>query len=187
VKINKHLNLVIPIVRADGSKLYVHSTPIASEVFDTFYKPIARAHAEITAGGYGFASGPRIAAKLLRDAAKMLNMWEGPTGVERSLIPEIERLTNVFAPSGKGWELIPMYDAVRSGILDPEDTEQVLNAIAYFTVGSHMWPRLVMSSMLEGAAELWGARISSLNATEFMKSLTTSTEAENSGAKAAAA
>jgi hypothetical protein len=57
-------------------------------------------------------SGPRVAAMILKDKAIELGVWDGPEGVERGLIQEIRRLANVFVPTDKGWETIPINEAV---------------------------------------------------------------------------
>ena len=61
--INRKLNLVIPIERADGSQIFTHSTPISAEVFDKYFLVIAKTFSAIYSEGLGPLGGPRVAAR----------------------------------------------------------------------------------------------------------------------------
>jgi hypothetical protein len=37
LNITRNLNLVIPLLRADGTNLYVHSMPISTETFERYF------------------------------------------------------------------------------------------------------------------------------------------------------
>jgi hypothetical protein len=185
VRIDKALHLIIPVDRDDGAQIFVHSTPIGSDVFTTYYQVIGRVFNEIYTGGFGVLAGPRIAALLLRDVAKSTNAWEGPAGVERGLVAEIRRLTNVVAPGAHGWEMVPFEEAVNKGVLDKTEASEVEGAITFFTVASCMHRR-ADRAILEGAMKIWSARIESLTCSEFISSLPTSTGAASSGVRAVA-
>ena len=134
--IDRKLNLVIPVDNSDGSVTYVHSTPISREVFERYFKIIARTFAEIYSGGYTVYSGPRVAALLLKSTAMDLGVWDGPTGVERGLMDEIRRLTNVVLPAPQGgWVTMPFVEAIKAGQINEDDVAEVDNALAFL-----LWP-----------------------------------------------
>ena len=190
MKIDKNLNLVIPIYGDDDStvRAYVHSTPIAREVFEKYFMTIAQTFASIYGGGLGQLGGPPVAMLLLKQQAEKANAWDGPEGINAGLVEEIRRMTSVIVPGepGKGWQPLPLQVAVDRGFLNPDDKAEVENAIVFFIVVSAMHNRAVRRPILEGAVDLWGAQISSLNSSAFAASLATSTATGNSGEKSPA-
>ena len=76
MKIDKKLNLVIPIETDDGT-LYVHSMPIRREIFDTYFLVLSKTFAAIHGEGLGEIAGPRVAALILKKIAMDTGMWEG--------------------------------------------------------------------------------------------------------------
>ena len=186
MKINRNLNLVMEVDNGD-SKIFVHSMPISRQVFDTYYLPISKAFSAIYSQGLHTAAGPRVAKNLLRSAAIDIDMWEGPEGVENGLFNEIRRLTNVLVPvSGKGWETMVMDQAIKAGVIDDEQIIEIENCITFFIVASAMHMAKDREAILKGAGQIWGWQISSLNCTEFARSLPILTDAENSGETAPA-
>jgi len=181
VKINRNLNLVMEVDNGD-SKIFVHSMPISRQVFDTYYLPISKAFSAIYSQGLHTAAGPRVAKNLLRDAAKDVGIWEGPEGVENGLFNEIRRLTNVLVPiSGKGWETMVLDQAIKNGLIDEDQLSEIENSVTFFIVASAMHMAKEREAILTGAGNIWGWQISSLNCTEFAKSLPILTEEESSG------
>lgn len=138
----------------------------------------AKSFNTIYSGGLGIMSGPRVAAMVMKDAAKELGVWDGPEGAERGLVQEIRRLTSVIVLTEKGWEPIPLHEAITKGSLDESDAAEVENAVAFFTVVSHMHRKADRRQILEGALKLWGGRLESSSYTEFCASLSTSTTTE---------
>jgi hypothetical protein len=185
MRIDKRLNLVIPVERADGAMIYVHSTPISVEVFDTYFLVIAKTFGAIYSEGLGVIAGPRVADKLLRKVAQDMGAWEGAGGVRDGLVAEMRRLSNVLSPGAQGWEMLPFDDAKARGVIDAADAAEIEAAITFFTVASAMHRRTDQADILGSAMSLWGARIESLSCTELMNSLRTSTVAASSGATAA--
>lgn len=188
MKIDRKLHLVIPIERDDESKLFVHSSAIATEVFHIYYKPMAKALSAIYANGTGLM-GARIAHLALKEAAQELGMWddkENTRGVASGLVAEIHRLTNVLAPAKNGWEMIPFHEAKQRKLISASEADEVEGAICFFCLGSSLHRAAEAESLMKGASQLWGARIESLNCTEFMNSLATSTAVASIGAMAAA-
>ena len=176
-KINRQLNLVIPIEQGE-STIYAHATPVSSETFDSYFLTIAKAFSAIYSEGLGIIAGPRVAHNVLRKVSEELGNWDE---IKRGLINEIHRLTNVFAPQDKGWQMIPYDDAVRTGVIDAEDVGEIESALVFFTLSWHMHKRNAREEILQGASALWGAQITSLSCTEYRDSLPTLTAGENTG------
>ena len=171
LEIDRKLNLVLTVERADGSVAYVHSTPIRHEVFKRYYKVIAQAFSQIYAGGLGPLAAPRVAALLIRDLAQQAGTLEGPAGVENGLFGEMQRCTMVIVPGDRGWDTLPLADALQRKLLSEEDASEVENAVAFFTVASAMHTRKILTAALEGMKDLWGAQFVSLSSTAYASSL----------------
>jgi len=182
MKIDRKLHIVIPIEVEDGI-VYVHAKAIGADIFDRFYKPIAKAHSAMYFDKLGPFSAPKVADKYLRDVSQELGIWEE---VQRGLIAEIHRLTNVIRMTDKGWESVPYEEVRKKKLLEPEDLAQIEAALVFFTLGSAMYPARERRAIIDSAISLWNARTESLNSTDFMNSLATSTETENSGERTAA-
>lgn len=189
MKINKRLNLVLPIYdpstfekdEATGKteeiehvRCHVFSTPLQRETFDRYYMVIGQAFNTIMTKNLEFIGGAKLAYHVVRDIAVKSGEWEGDEGVENGLINEILRLTNVFAPSPRGWTMIPFEDACAGGILDEDDAAEVRNACVFFTLMSTMVRKDEVAGALRIPLRVWSARLESLSSTEFMNSLPTS-------------
>ena len=183
VKINRKLNLDVPVYRDDGTVLHVHASPIGREVFETYFEHFSRVFTLIYAGGHGITTGPRIAYLMLKKDAIDHGNWEGELGVKRGLIEEIGRLTNVLAPGDRGWETIPFDQALKDGMIDDDDAAEIWNALVYFTLASVMHRKAELGPLLSAALDLWGAQPTSLNCMEFRDSLPISTPTDSSGEK----
>lgn len=181
MRIDKRLNLVIPVERDDGTRIFVHSTPVSSDLFDTYWEPVGKAFSAIYSGGFGVIAGPRIAAKMLQKVSKELGKWDGPAGVRQGLVAEAHRLTNVLVSGKRGWEMIPFVDACSSGVIDKAEADEIEGALAFFTVASLTHRKADLPSVMAGAAQIWGAQTESLGCTEFRNSLATLSETGNSG------
>lgn len=201
MKINRKLNLVIPIlgdpiveknedgsvkVDANGNPVekdnvvgYVHAEPISKETFDAHYLVIAKTFGAIYGEGLGYSVGPRIAGRLLRTVATNMGAWDGPDGVEASLLRDVFQRANYVKANG---EIVPFEEAVVKKMLDEEDLSEVTNSLAFFTLASSMHLRADLPAVLAGAARFWGGRTTSSNSTEFAASLRTSNAGANTGA-----
>lgn len=188
MRIDKKLNLVIPVYGDDEKtpRVYVHSTPVGTDIWEKYWEPVSLAFTRVMTGGHGSVGGPRIADKMLRKVAMELGVWDTPDGVERGLIAEIHRLTLVLAPADKGWETIPFDEAKKRAVLSPEDAAEIEGALCFFCLIYLMHRKSIRQQMLEVAMQLWGAQIESLGSTEFTNSLPTSTEGASTGATVAA-
>jgi hypothetical protein len=184
MRIDKNLNIVIPVTRADGAQIFVHSAPISSDVFDTYFLVISKTFAAVYSEQLGPIAGPRVAHKLLKKVAMEMKVWEGAGGVAKGLVAEMHRLTNVVAPAARGWETIPFDEACARDVLDPTDASEIEGTLTFFTVGSCMYRRAELRENMAVAMEIWGARIESLDCTEFINSLPTSIGGGNTGVRA---
>ena len=177
MKLNPALNLVIPIEQ-EGGTIYVHATPPSAEVFDRYFLPISKTFAEIYNSGLGITAGPRVAAKLLKKVSIEMGAWDGPLGVEAGLVNEFHRLSNVI---GADSQIVPLQDIIDKKLIDADDLSEVENALSFFCVACTMHLKRERRPVLEGAAALWGAQITSLSCTEFKDSLRTSTVVASTG------
>jgi prophage DNA circulation protein len=190
MKIDKRLTLVVPIPRGEKELLYVHSTPVSVDVFRQYWEVVGQTMNALYSRGFGQFS-PRFACEMLKKIAAE-NGGASAAGqaaelarVEKGFLAEIRRMTNVFALGDKGWAMVPLDDARKSGVIDEDEADEVDNAIVYFTCAS----RSHLKSQLEelrGALSLWSARIESLSCMEFKRSLQTSIEDVNTGVTAIA-
>lgn len=177
IKINRKLNLVMDVDTGDGL-IHIHSAPISREVFEDNFLVISRAFTAVYTNGLGPVTGPRVAALLLKQEAQTLGVWDR---TQQSLMAEIYRLTNVVAPGPSGWESLPYDAAKKRGVLDENTASEVENCIVYFTCASSIHLKAELAVATEGLSTLWGAQTTSLNVTEYMRSLPTSTQEETTG------
>jgi hypothetical protein len=177
VKLNRKLNLVLS-VETDEGPIHVHSSPIGRNIFEDNFLVISRAFTAVYTNGLGPVTGPRVAALLLKQEAETLNIWPK---TQQSLMAEIYRLTNVIAPGPNGWETMPFDVARKRDILDDDAAAEVENCIVYFTCASSVHLKAELTVAMEGLSTLWGAQTTSSNATEYMRSLPTSTQEETTG------
>jgi len=195
ITIDKRLNLVIPIIRADETRLYVHSTPIRQETFEQHHMVLAKTWSAFAQNGLDPRSGPSVAAMILKDIAQEtsrapgLNWWDGPDGVggERGLMAEFVRLSNAIVPTAaSGWGTLPLQSALDQGLMDEEEKAEVMSLLTFFMVTSVVAPRVDRPRLVRGMAAIYELQTSYLNCTEFAASLKTSTIEENTGEKATA-
>lgn len=183
VAINEKLNLVVPLYRDTGLYAYVHSVPVSREVFEANFLLISKTFTAIYTEGLSEITGPRIAGLVMNSIAQAMQAsTKSDINPAQSLLNEIRRLTTVLVSDAGGWQNLTLHDALAMRKLDEDDVVEVENAIVFFICVSSIHRRAVLREILPGAVELWGARISSLNATAFAASLPTSTETGTSSA-----
>lgn len=185
MKIDKKLNLVVPVETENGS-IFVHSMPISREIFDKYVFIISKTLSVLYDEGLTVFAGPRVAATMLKNIAVERGIWEGDEGVEKGLMNEIRRLTNIVSVGDQGWVTSQFYDAAKSGVIDAETIAEVEGNIVFFTCVSLMHKRKEVPELLQGMNEIWGTQNTSLNCTEWANSLPTSTAEESSGEKVTA-
>lgn len=184
MKIDRKLNIVIPIETESKGLIYVHSTPISRDVFEQFYLELGKvfsqcfdainqAHLALTA--------PQLAYPALKTMTIKAGNWEE---VKKGLINEIVRLTNVLVIGEKGWESIPLDLAIKREILDEDEESEVLSALTFFTAICRVAPKDLRMSFLEMAGSLRSWELTSLDSTEYLNGLTISAKIVVTGKKA---
>ena len=181
--LNRKLNFVVPVEITPGVTVYVHSTPIGREVFETYYRSIAKTFTELFSAGLA-RTGVRVAKLMLQEVSRDMGLWDGPKGVNAGLVGEIHRLTNVVHPSGYGWVTTPFEDALREKMFDDDDVSEIENALVFFTLASAMVKKTELGQILDGALSLWGAYTESLDCMGLKGSLSTSTLPAATGERA---
>lgn len=192
MKIDRKLNLVVPVRREDGTSLWVYSTPIRKEVFETYYLVLAKTFSTLTRNGLDPRSGPSIAAMALRDVAvntprdQERNWWDGADGVggPAGLVAEIVRLsTCLVGTESGGWNTMPLQEALDRGHITEDEKAEVINPLCFFTVSSLVAPKKDRTILIQGMAAIYGLESTYSTFTEWMSSLKTRMLAESSGAK----
>ena len=192
ITIDKNLNLVIPLTRADGSKVYVHSTPVRFESFEKYHLVLAKTFSSFAMNGLDPRSGPSVAAMILKDVAKStvrvpgMDWWDGEDGVggAAGLMADMVRMSNVLTSTkDKGWVTEPLQSALDRNLITGEEKSEVMNILTFFTVVSLVAPKMDRPLLVNGMARIYELQAISLNATEFATSLKTSTIAVNTGEK----
>jgi hypothetical protein len=188
VTISRQLNLVAPVDREDGSRLYVHAQPISYETFKAYWLVLSKTWAEINAQGLREISGPRVALLMLTEVAQRtprgpgVTWWEGSDGVEAGLVRELVRLGNVLLPAdGGGWEQLPLDIALKRQLLTDEEAGDVLGQLTFFTLTWRLADLTDRADMATGAARVHGSLTTSSDVTAYASSLRTSTVDETTG------
>jgi len=182
VTINRQLNLVIPLIREDGTTIYVHSTPIRPETFEFYYMVLAKTWSAFIQNTLDPRTAPAVAALVLKETAKTtarypgVDWWSDSDGVggESGLLAEITRLSNVIAPNkDNGWSSITLHDAITKAIITPEEKSEVMNFLTFFTVGSLIPPKQDRTTIVQGLVVIYRLQTTSLNCMEYANSLKT--------------
>jgi hypothetical protein len=196
VRINRALNLIVPIYSGDGKDVvaHVHSIPLAEEVVDRYFLILGQTYNAIMSSGLGVGAGPGVAMRMLKMLAVKQGEWESRKavrageedviGVKDGLVEEMRRCTNVLAPVDGRWTTIPLAQAEARGYIDAEDRAEVENAIVFFMSACATLPRDTLRKTMELVSSLWSAQTSSSTPSEFISSLQTSSETGNSGGTA---
>lgn len=190
MRIDKALNLILPIERDDGVILFAHSAPISEQTFIAYHRAISMTYAQLTADGLVGSGGIRNADLMLKDICERAGLWaDDPQaktiGVERGLLGEIRRLTNVFAPTPEKWDMVPLTDCVRGDILSDREVREVEAAAVFFTCASRNFPRQNLREFLQLCSGRIGALVTFSSCTDFHRSLPTWTGDASSGEKVA--
>lgn len=180
-RIDEQLNLIIPTYRRDGKTVYVHASPISREVYDQYWYELALTFSMLHNEGFSATMGPRVSARMLKRVSIQNGTWQGDQGVEIGLMAEIRRLANVVVPGDRGWQTMPLDDAIRTKAIDEDDADQVENALVFFSVGWRLYLKLERVGILDGAVKLWGASTKSVALSAFIASLPISTVTGSTG------
>lgn len=192
MKIDRKLNLVIPLTREDGTTLWVYSTPIRKEVFETYFLVLAKTFSALTRNGLDPRSGPSVAALMLREVATAtsrdgeINWWDGDDGVggKTGLLAEIVRLSNCLVGTDTGWQTVPLQEALDKKLVADDEKSEVMNLLAFFTVSSLVAPKADRALLVNGMAAIYQLEATSSSFTEWASSLKTRIQDENTGEKA---
>jgi hypothetical protein len=176
--INRKLNVALPPIETEKGLVYVYASPIMMPTFRDSYKILGRAYTAIQTLGFGALTGPGLAAYVLRDEAKLL----GEEAQCESLMNEIRRLAQVIRMKDSSWDPVPLVEAVRMEVLSEEQIAEVENILVYFTCAS--WIRLPDEAQaISGLQILWHVQTLSSSLMDYLRSLPTSTQGENTGEK----
>src|SRR4051812_7863049 len=127
MKIDRRLNIVIPVENEDGSVFYAYAEPVGEAVFTANFRIFSKAFSIMMSEG-GQATGPRLAAMYLQLAADSTD----ETGeAYKTLMNEIRRLTNLVILVDGKWQTIPYDDAVRRKFIGSEDVKAVEGCCAF--------------------------------------------------------
>jgi hypothetical protein len=189
VHISRDLNIVIPVDGVNG-RVYVHSTPISSAVFDQYFLVLAKVYSTFDVERI-WPTAPRISSLLLRQIAQATvrpdgrgSWWDGPDGIENGLLNEVRRLTNIVLPvKDGGWTTMPFHEAAKQ--MDDDDLADVESLLAFFTCLSASTLRHQdRAAWKQRMAEGLDVQLTSLNCSEYAHSLATSPETASSGGTA---
>lgn len=180
MKLSPELNLVAPIEFADGTTGWLHSTPIAYDVWAKYFEPISIALSEIYANNAKLAA-PRMAAFKLQQIAERLGVWDGADGVDKGLMATIRNGTNVVIAGENGYDTLPYYTAIQRGLLTARDAGEIDNLIVFFILVSAVHGTK-KTGIIQPLLAMWDALLISLSFTAFVASLPTLIAVENTGA-----
>lgn len=178
MKIDRKLNLIVPIDHDDGKTYYVHSTPISREVFEQNFVLLGKTFNATYAQGLGIA-GPRLVALTMKRVATEMGQWDA---VQAGLIADIHRRSTVLVPNEVGsMEVVPWTEAVAKKLFSEDDAREVDNALCFFTLASAMHKKAEMDEVEFALKIGWGAEMSSSTPMAYAASLKTSTTEDSTG------
>jgi hypothetical protein len=93
------------------------------------------------------------------------------------------RLSNVLMPNpdGPDWKYIPLQSAVDNGFVDADEAKEVINILTFFTVASHVAPRVDRERIVRGMVAIYELQSTYLSVMEYATSLMTLTKDANTG------
>jgi hypothetical protein len=195
MRINKKLNLVIPVTTQNHGKIFVHSVPIGRDVFETYYFELGQVFDECFSSdnpSHTALSAPQIAYPALKKVARQAGTWENEknpadrSGVKFGLCQEIIRLTNVVFADESGWKALPLSTIIARDFLDEDEEAEVMSALIFFTSISLAGPKELRTAFLEMSGRIRGWELTLSDCMVYMTGLTTLTETETTQEKATA-
>lgn len=179
MRINKKMNLVIPMENEDGSKYYVHAKPFSRDAFEAHYLLFSQAFSSMIETGIQVTAGPRVAALVLKDLAKK----QGKEADYAAIIAEIKRTANVIKGGASGFEPKLLSTAIAHGDIAEEELAYIEGVICFFTLTSAMWMGERLDASLAFMSGLWGCQTTFSDCTEFTSSLRTAMTEDITGEK----
>lgn len=184
MKIDRKLNLVMPIQTEGNGIVHVHSISISRDIFDQFYLELGKVYSQCFDNKnpeHFILSAPQLAYPALKAVSKKLGTWEGEGGVQSGLINEIVRLTTILINGANGWESLP-FDIVRKRkLLDEDEEAEVLSSLVFFTVICKVAPKELRVSFMEMSASLRNWVLTSSDCMEYKNGLPISTKTDATG------
>lgn len=176
-KINRALNLVVEADSDEHGHLYLHSTPIAREIGDRFFRVIGSAYSQLWADELGFRAGPRYAYLMLKDVAEEKGQW---AQIQKEIVNEVVRLTNVILPGKDGYSTMQLATAYARNVFEEEDRAEIEGNLIFFTLALHAIGPKRTQVMIQAIGPMWGSRTTASGLTEFLSSLPPLTPAASS-------
>jgi hypothetical protein len=178
--IDKRLNIVLDLFRSDGTRVYIHSTPVSRLVFEANYTIFAKTISSMYADNWSPVVCSRNAWLRMREIAAADTQRFGDPD---ALFQEIWRLTTVLQPGRGGWEQYPFVDFLDGkGVLSEDDVAEVKNYLCFFTAASWFHSQKERGDLYETLTNM-GVEITSLQPMAYGASLQTSKPEENTGEK----
>lgn len=179
--ITDDLKFVLPI----KDNIHAYHTPISEEVFRANFKVLAAANSALCSKGiqYTASVGPRIATLTILDEGRQeaaRRQEEGDMGAQ-ALLDEIKRLTVILVPSEKGWNVVPVDQAIGKHITK-EEWEEAENVIVFFTCLYSLTPPRNRKEAAEAICGVIEATPTRSAPTEWKGSTTTSTKGASTAA-----
>jgi hypothetical protein len=174
MRIDKNLNFVFPVDTSSNGTVWVYSMPIARSVFETYYDVLGKVFTKCFDGEdakHVALTAPQLALPALKSISQANNTWEGVSGVQKGLLNEIIRLTNVAFVGERGWETIPLDTAANQKIVDEENVSEIMSSLIFFTSICKVAPRSLAATFLEMAGSLREWQFTSSPFTEWLSSL----------------
>ncbi len=178
MRIDKKLNLVIPVETESKGTVFVHSVPLRRDVFEKYFLIISKTFAAIYAEGLNAIVGPRIAYLMLKKIAQDAEVWDVKGGIQEGLIAEINRTTTVVASGQKGWDMQMLSDAIYNSTFSEDELDEIQGAIVFFICASAIHKRDQLAEVLGVMEGLWATSSTLLNCTEYRDYLQKSTQTE---------
>jgi hypothetical protein len=184
MKIDRKLNLVIPIETENHGVAHIHSVSISREIFEQFYLELGKVYSQCFDNKnpeYFILSAPQLAYPALKAIAMKSETWDGNGGVQQGLISAIISLTTIIISGKNGWETFPLNTAIQRGMIDEDEKAEVLSSLVFFTVIYKVAPKELRKSFMEMAASLRRWHLTSSDFMEYKNGLPTLTEVGNTG------
>ena len=170
MKVNKDLNIVMRLNDEDDNPIVIHSTPLASAVFEANWKLFSEAYGEMSSNK-SMAAAAVLAKKIFVEAGEHL----GAVDAAKDILRNIAGATFVYSTKP---------ELLEQASISNELKEEILSRLVFFIC----YRRHVFPSMMKGwisAMQLaLNLELTSSTATECWPSSTTSTTPEPIGTMA---
>ena len=189
MEIDRKGNLVLTLEKVVGKDekgepiskpyAYVHHVPIDQNTYEMFFYVLHKTVAAMYTDRMTPAIASRIGMLMLKKVAKEQGALPE---IEKGLLPEIWRRTNVLMAGERGYDTVPFEEAMKS--MDLDDVREVQNYVCFFTAASWFhWKQEKLEAFYPAMTDS-GVQIVSSNCTEYRDSLPTLTPPESIGATA---